>query len=376
MPENSDQSVRWYSKREPLILVVLTAIAVIFFLAVSLLARVYRNRQASQAAKWYHRAVSDQRKGYLEQALTEFQAAELHSRGNFDYQLGLAQTLAKLGRIDQAYTYLLNLREQQPESGTVNLELARIFARKNDAATAIRYYHNALYATWPPDAENQRLAGRFELIEFLLHENDRTQAQAELIALAANLPPDMQQHARVGKLFLESRDYDHALAQYQEALKQNHDAATYKGAGQAAFELGRYPLAKRYLQAAAEADSQDAQTADLLQTTMLVLTMDPFVRHISVSQRHQVVIDAFATAGERLQACPAANSADAHLDTQWKELKPKITRNGLRQNPDLVDTAMNLVFAIEQAASNKCGAPNGKDRALLLISQLHEGNER
>src|SRR5262249_10299022 len=159
------------------------------------------------------------------------------------------------------YTYLLSLREQQPESGTVNLELARIFAKKGDAITAIRYYHNALYATWPPDAENQRLTGRFELIEFLLHENDKTQAQSELIALAANLPSDEQQHARVGELFLESQDYEHALTQYEEALKQNHDADNYKGAGRAAFELGRYPLAKRYLQAATESDVKDAKTA-------------------------------------------------------------------------------------------------------------------
>lgn len=377
MPETNDQSVKWYLTREPLILIVLTAITIVFFLGVSLLARVYRERQTSQAAKWYHRALVDQKKGYLDQALTEFQAAELHSRGNFDYQLGLAKTLAELGRTDQAYTYLLNLHEQQPESGTVSLELARIFAKKGDAATATRYYHNALYAAWPADAENQRLAGRFELIEFLLRENDKTQAQAELIALAANLPPDAQQSARVGELFLRAQDYGHALAQYQEALQKNNgDAATYQGAGRAAFELGRYALAKRYLQAAVEANSKNTQTADLLQTTELVLSMDPFVRRISVSQRHQLVVDAFAIAAERLKTCPAADTAEDHLAAQWTELKSKITRAGLRQNPDLVDTAMNLVFSIEQAADAKCGAASGKDRALLLIAKLHEANER
>ena len=376
MPENTGQSMKWYSTREPLILIVLTAIAVVFFSAVSLLSRVYRDRQASLAAKWYRRAVYDQQKGLLEQAVTEFQAAELHSQGNFDYQLGLAQTLAQLGRTDQAYNYLLNLHEQQPESGTVNLELARVFARKGDTATAIRYYHNALYATWPAGAENQRLAGRFELIEFLLRENDKTQAQSELIALAANLPPNAEQHARVGELFFRSGDYEHALAQYQEALKKNRDAVIYKGAGEAAFELARYPLAKHYLQAATDAGAKDTAISEMLQTTELVLTMDPFLRRISVSQRHHVVIDAFATAGERIKACPAADTAQDHFDTQWRNLKPQITKVELRQNPDLVDTAMNLVFSIEQAASDKCTAPSGKDRALLLIAKLHEGNER
>ncbi|HEY2361381.1 MAG TPA: hypothetical protein VGK36_09720, partial [Candidatus Angelobacter sp.] len=195
MADSSDRSLRWYSTREPAILLILTAIAVVFFLAVSLLARVYHDRQASQAEKWFRRGTYDQQKGLLDRAVGEFQAAQLYSRGNFDYQLSLAQTLTALGRTDEAYSYLLNLHEQKPESGTVNLALARIFAKKGDAATAIRYYHNALYATWPVDAENQRLAGRLELIEFLLHENDDAQAQSELIAMSANLPPDAALHA-------------------------------------------------------------------------------------------------------------------------------------------------------------------------------------
>jgi hypothetical protein len=63
------------------------------------------------------------------------------------------------------------------------------------------------------------------------------------------------------------------------------------------------------------------------------------------------------------------------LEARWKELKPRITKAGLRQDPDLVDTAMNLVFAIEQANA-QCSLQTAKDHALLLISQLHESNER
>ncbi len=384
MADSSDRSLRWYSTREPAILLILTAIAVIFFLAVSLLARVYHNRQASQAEKWFRRGTYDQQKGLLDRAVGEFQAAQLYSRGNFDYQLSLAQTLTALGRTDEAYSYLLSLHEQKPESGTVNLALARIFAKKGNAATAIRYYHNALYATWPADAENQRLAGRLELIEFLLHENDEAQAQSELIAMSANLPADAALHARTGELFFRCQDYEHSLEQYLETLKLNgHDSVALKGAGQAAFELGRYSLAQRYLRAAAERNTNDSAIIDLLNTTNLVLKMDPFLRQISVSQRHQIVIDAFSTAGERLKACtlssaaPLGSSATSQptLDARWKELKPRITKAGLRQDPDLVDTAMNLVFAIEHVTA-QCSVQSAKDHALLLISQLHESNER
>ena len=55
-------------------------------------------------------------------------------------------------------------------------------------------------------------------------------------------------------------------------------------------------------------------------------------------------------------------------------MKPEITVQGLRRNPDFVEAAMNLVFDIERQASAACGPPTGIDMVLLLISKLHEGN--
>ena len=95
-------------------------------------------------------------------------------------------------------------------------------------------------------------------------------------------------------------------------------------------------------------------------------------------------MEAFAAAGDRLKACPVAASYGAKagapgkpaldLSAQWASLKPQITSGGLRRDPDLVDTAMNLVFTVERQASEWCGTPNDKDSALLLIAKLHEGN--
>ena len=375
MAESADRSLRWYATREPVVLLVLTATATVSFLAVSLLSRVFQARQTSEADKWFRRATIDRKKGYLDQSAGEYQTAILYDRDNFRSQLGLAQTYAALGRMNEALAYLVPLHEQQPESGIVNLELARIYAKKGESATAIRYYHNALYALWPPDSESQRLAGRFELIEFLLKQNDKVHAQAELIALVANLPSDSGLQVRTADLFSQAQDYQHALALYQEALQTNrYDQVALKGAGESAFALGRYDLAHRYLRIAVSGDSPDPTSAELLRAAELVQKMDPFVRRISVSQRRQIVVDAFLTAGERLKSCSATNQPA--LDTRWKELKPQINKSMLKRDPDLVDTAMNLVFDIEQATSENCGVPTGKDHALLLISKLHEGSER
>jgi hypothetical protein len=55
-------------------------------------------------------------------------------------------------------------------------------------------------------------------------------------------------------------------------------------------------------------------------------------------------------------------------------MKPQITEGGLRRKPELVEAAMDLVFDIERKSNVECGAPRGTDKALLLISKLHEGN--
>ena len=384
---NSDRGLRWYSRREPVILLVLSTMAVASFLAVSGLSKAYKRQQQELGQEWFTRAVADQEGGDLRRAVTEFEAAQLYARGNFVYQLKLAQTLAALGRTDEAYSYLLNLREQQPDNGTVNLELARILAKKGDIDSAIRYYHDAIYAVWDTDPEKQRRTVRLELVTFLLQQNAKTQAESELIALQASLPPDVALRTRVGNLFLKTQDFERALAEFRTALNlDRRNAAALAGAGRAAFELGRYNVAQRYLESALAANASDADSANLLKTARLVLQLDPSRRHISAAKRSKIVLSAFNTAGERLQTCnlPTMSGAqglstttqEPSLAVRWKAMKPKLTELELRRNPDLAENAMDLVFDIEQQTSAQCGSPQGADLALLLISRLHESNER
>jgi tetratricopeptide (TPR) repeat protein len=379
-----EPGLRFYLRRESLILALLSALAVASFAAVSGLSRIYHAQQASLGNRWFTRGIADLKGQRYEIAVNEFRTALLYSRDDYDYQLNLAEALIGLKRTEEAYAYLINLWEREPENGLVNLELARIAAHKGETEHALRYYHNAIYAIWPGDQEVERRDVRLELIEYLSGINAKAQAQAQLIALAANLDDDPAMHARVGDLFLRAQDYEHALAEYRLSLKSDrHNAAALAGAGLAAFELGRYDVAQRYLQADVAANPSDAQSAERLRTTELVLRMDPFRRQISVEQRHRIVVEAFAAAGDRLKSCsavgisPGAGSAAASqpsLAEQWAKMKLQITQQGLRRDPDLVETAMNLVFDIERQTNAACGSPTGIDMALLLISKLHEGN--
>jgi tetratricopeptide (TPR) repeat protein len=377
-----ESGLRFYLSREPLILALLSALTVVSFLAVGGLSRIYHAQRESLGNRWFMRGAADLKQRHFEPAVNEFRTALLYSRNNYAYELDLAEALIGLRRTNEAYAYLINLWGREPENGLVNLELARIAVQRGETDQALRYYHNAIYAIWPGDQEAEGRNARLELIEYLLAIKAMTPAQGELIALAANLDDDPAMHARVGDLFLQAHDYEHALAEYRLSLKvERHNSAAFAGAGTAAFQLGRYDLAQRYLEAAVTANPDDLQSADRLKTTELVLKMDPFQRQISVAQRHRIVVEAFAAAGERLNSCTVtgnstgtASSAKPSLADEWAQMKPQITAQGLRRNPDLVETAMSLVFDIERQANAACGSSTGIDTALLLISKLHEGN--
>jgi tetratricopeptide (TPR) repeat protein len=184
-PKRLDLSL--YLTREPVTLAVLTGMAVLFLLAVTGLSHLYEAQEASLADRWAARGVDDLNAQHFQVAITDFRSALMYDRDNGAYQLSLAQALMGLKRTDEAYAYLINLWERQPENAVVNLELARIAVQKRQTERALRFYHNAIYATWPGNQESERRKARLELINYLFQINARTQAESELIALEANV---------------------------------------------------------------------------------------------------------------------------------------------------------------------------------------------
>lgn len=395
IPEPKRLDLSLYFRREPVILAVLTGLAVVSFLAVTGLARLHDAEQQSLAEEWSSRAIADLDAGRYTIAIPEFHTALEYARDNDDYRLGLAEALVGLNRGDEAYAYLINVRDRQPDNGVVNLELARIAVEKKQRDQALRFYHNAINATWPENQETERRKAQLELIDYLLRTNARTQAEAVLIALGANAGEDAAQQEHLGELFLRVQDNGRALAAFSESLKlAPKDAAAEAGAGTAAFNLGMYPAARRYLEEAVAAAPGDAASAALLRTTETVLRLDPYRPRIRTAERDQAVMAAFAAAGDRLKSCGELGDAkttagqtvqagaprtdsDAALDglaKQWTQLKPQVAARALRQDPDLANTVMNLAFQIESQKNTGCGEATVDDKALTLIANLHEEN--
>lgn len=373
---------RFYLRQRPAMLVLLSVLAVVFFLSVTGLSRVYHDQRASLGNRWFSRGLVDLNAKHYDAAVTEFRAALLYSRDEYSYQLSLAEALIGLGHTGEAFAYLLNLWDREPDNGLVNLELARIMARRGQIDEAVRYYHNAVYAAWTPGQESKRRNARLELIEILLQAKRQGDAQAELMALAANAGDAPSLQPTIGNQFIRAGDYERALAAYQTILKtDDHNAPALAGAGNAAFQLGRYPLAKEYLESAVRLYTGDQESTQRLQMTEMILRMDPFRPQISTADRNKNVVNAFAAAGQRLDACPlpshdtfGTTGSAPTLNDEWSSLKPQITEAGLRRKPDLAQNAMDLVFRIERETSSVCGTPAGTDLALLLIAKLHEGS--
>jgi len=372
-----------FTGRTPLVLAGLTVLAVLGFLAVSRLVNRFQEQKKALARHLYQQGMAEQQSGKPELALQHFRSALSYSPNNFEYELSLARALRDSGRTEEAETYLISLWERAPQNGAVNLALGRLAARQVRIDKIIQYYHNAIYGVWDSDPEKNRLNTWFELIEVLLRLNDRPKAEAELMALSVDLPPKPELLLRAADLFAQAQDYEHALTEYRRVLqldRTNTSAAT--GAAQAAFRLGRYRTAERYLETASKANPNDPQTAGMLTISKLILEQDPFSRGLSPQDRSHRIRIVLDETGKRLDSCmklqanPSAPQSDnwSALKTQWVKMNRTLRRLGSTGESGLADEVMDLVLRIEQQTAG-C-ASTAQDQALLLLAQSRAGVEQ
>ncbi|MHB8218275.1 MAG: tetratricopeptide repeat protein [Candidatus Sulfotelmatobacter sp.] len=372
----------------PIILLVLTLAAVTGFAAVGHLVARYNANQQSRGRKLYALGLTAAGARHYDDAIAAFRAALTCDPTNSQYQLSLARALRDSNdprRLDEAESYLIALWQRAPQDAAVNLALARVAAHRGSIEDATRYYHNAMYGVWNSDPDSNRSRARIELIQFLLKKGAPASAESELMALSTSLPPDPAAHLEAAQLFSQAQDYSGALTQYREVLHlEPSNSSALAGAGEAAYNSGDYAVAQRDLQAAVNADSQNANARQLLATTDLILRNNPFRTHISDVERNRRIAAAFAQGEKRLTECAQQtgvnlNATDvspasplATLQSRWMATKPELDRLRFPAETDLPDTIMDVVFQIEEQTASVCGPPQGMDLALLLISQKRE----
>jgi len=369
--------------RQIFLLIALAVIAIGVFAFTRRVAAKEQQMDARTAAIWYKEGERQLGSGQIEKAIESFRKATTDALGDRTYALALANALAAGDHDAEAEQSLLRLRESDPEDAGINLQLARMAAKRGDVPDAVRYYQNALYGRWAGSQVDERERQlRIELIRFLLGHQQRTMALSELLILEIELPPSAAAHVEAARFFLEAGDTQHALKNYAEAVeldKNNVDALTE--AGEAAFRLRDYPKADQYLKAALELNPAPQKTRQLLSVTEMVLSDDPLDRHLTDRERQERLLLGFEQARQRLESC-LSQTSDGHgtaelvgLEDQALGLEPELHS---KRPPDseLIRSGTELIYAIEKATSAACGEPQGLDQALLLIGQKHSGAQQ
>jgi tetratricopeptide (TPR) repeat protein len=382
--DDTPTSAPWW-RNDAVIFAALVATAVAAFITTYAITKAYTRRQDALARRWYQAGQSDLAAQKPKQAIADFRTALVYSRDNPQYRLRLAQALAADNEIPQAIAYFLNLWEEQPGNGSINLELARLYARERQARKAAQYYNNAIYGIWPDDPGVRRRAARVEYIQFLEQQNQSAQAQAEAVALAAaTTAADTEGHLQAGNLLLTTGDPDHAFSEYTSVLKQAPKDASL-GAGKAAFDLGRFHTAAEYLRTAFEHGADDPDAKLMLARADAVVSLDPWQRHISSAESAKRASTVYVQTGTRLQECAAklqqtVNAKPPTTDLQqlyaeWQKSGAQIRQ--LARDPDLRDAILDLAFRVETTTAHDCGPPTSNaDWALQTLSRYGEGVQR
>ena len=389
-PFCTDQGRKAWSQRRDTFLLMVIVLLIVLFAITGIAVKYYRRGEKAFAEEWYSRGEDDLQAKRVVAALADFRTALSYSHNNPQYELRLAQALARMEDSAEARaearTYLLSLLEREPGNAIVNLELARLAARDHDAADALQYYHGAIYGQWNDHAVTRRRDARLELVEFLLSAGQKDSARAELISMATNLPADPTLLTEVGTLLMQVKGYDDALRLFHQALlKEPRLPTALAGAGECHFQKGDYTQAERYLTRAVQQDPHLAGARVLRDTARAVLNLDPFERHLpNLDRARRAALD-FRTAMSRLQSCAAQKAIDLKasngerlqmLYARATELQPQVQQRTLSRDPELVASTMDTVFEIEQTTRRTCGDPQGQDLALLLMSQEPGGSRQ
>jgi thioredoxin-like negative regulator of GroEL len=342
------------------------AAAVLLFSFTTVLNSAYRNTRRSRAEARYRHGMALFGAGHYPEAADDFRAALTYEHSGQPYTLALARSLMAMGQWSEAASYLAELSEDDPTNGPVNLMLARIAVRDRHDPEAITYYQRAIYGYWSDHPDENRIAARFELVSLLDRSHQGSQALAELLQLAAEVPAkDEADRQRVAGLLLSHGASQQAADLYHSILAANPDnGAVEEGLGDARFAMADYAGARSAYRAAKRDGIASASLDQRLQVSESVLELDPFMPRLGAETRLARERELLRRVSQSALRCAALTPglASAMQDT----LAP---RRGKRRETETADTADPLTLAeqIWQVRQSKCDGNPEPDRALNIV---------
>jgi tetratricopeptide (TPR) repeat protein len=266
----------------------------------------------------------------------------------------------------------------------VNLQLARLEAAR-DLPAAIRYYQDALDALWAPASADRSRSVRRELITLLQQHGERARALSQALVYAAELPPTPEWQMQAAHLLLELGDPRRALDRYLAVLETDPRSREARaGAGEAAFALGDYAVARRYL---TQAQPLEPRLASLRRVADLVLTVDPLAPRLRRSERERRLQQIVRHARDRIDSCggtTAVQDRDPAVEEELRSFEPARARGDRRtaaradvEDPDArVERGIELALRVERTTA-ACGPQDDMGRAVTIVARDHglDGNQ-
>jgi tetratricopeptide (TPR) repeat protein len=381
--ENDWSMKRRLILRDALTFLSLTLITAILFAVTLFLFHTFATHRQELAQRWAARGRAAIASGHPDQAIVALRTALSHAPGERSYELLLAQALGDAGHSEEAYNYFLGLWETQPGDGFINLNLARLAAKKNDMQAAINYYRAAIYGTWEGDGIVRRRDLRLELSRYLIAHHDLSSARTELLVTGGNAPEDTGLALTLAHLLEQASAPRDALNYYEKVLaREPNNQQALEAAGRLEYGFGHFEEAHRLLERAQheydtrapnQAWSPDLQT--MLDTSKQILGVEPSKR-LPATERVNRILRARDLARKRFDGCTghvsAANAGSSplqNLAARWTSKEATTNRAALLNDMSEQDAVMKLVYDTETQTSQVCGAPTGDDALLLQLAK-------
>lgn len=376
--------------RDSLTFLLLTLLTGVLLLVTLFLFRSFTSHRAELAVRWSGRGKAALDAGKPDQAMVALRTALSYAPDTRSYELLLAQALADSGHIDEASNYFMNLWETQPGDGFINLELARLSAKRNDQPNAIKYYRASVYGTWEGDGVVRRREVRLELARYLIAHKYMSAARIELLIAAGNSPSDPVLNTTLADLLVQTGDIADGYSYYKKALQDDPKKKdALEGAGRAAYNLGNFAeahsLLERAMESKASPEKEENAPADLtimLDNSKRILELRPSGK-LRPAERVARILGDGVIAKKRFDGCAVQFDADnglppvlQQLKTRWAGSDSMMSRPVLLRSLAEQDAAVQLIFDTETGTSQFCGAPTGDDALLLLLAKSPEVTER
>ena len=377
---------------DSLTFLVLSLITGALFLVTLFLFRSFSSHRSELAIRWSGRGRQALNASKPEQAIAALRTALSYAPGTRSYELLLAQALADAGRTEEASNYFMNLWTTQPGDGFINLELARLAAKKDAPQAAIKYYRASIYGTWEGDGVVRRREVRLELARYLIEQHDSNAARIELLIAAGNSPDDPSLDRTLAELLVQAGDVADGFSYYQKALRgEPKNQAALEGAGRAAYRLGNFAVAHSLLERALEAKAsplakdEEKLSGDLpkmLESSKRILELRPSGK-LRPEERVSRILGDRAIAKKRFEGCTTQFTTTSGLPPSLQQLKLRwMSGDAMDSRATLLrsfakqDATVQLIYDTELQTSQFCGAPGGDDALLLLLAKSPEAAER